>query len=323
VIAASAARRRATLIAAFLVAWVAGSVLGAGEHETAGARPLLQIEPAHAEYLPVLNSEEPIFILVIGSDARPDQEVNSQRADSLHIVAVNPAKHKATILGFPRDSNVPIPDYGTTKINAALAMGGPELVVRTVEELTGLTMDYWAITGFDGFSSMVDQVDGLVVDVPFALDDPSARAFFEPGVQRLDGPDALALARDRHDLPAGDFGRSENQGLLMISALTQLRKEFTQDPSRLLDWIGAFTRNAESTVALDELMNLAFTGTGINHNKVVNIVAPGGTGTVGGLSVVTLDMTALQAISADLADDGLLKKGNIPPSPNAPLLGGE
>jgi hypothetical protein len=70
-------------------------------------------------------------------------------------------------------------------------------------------------------------------------------------------------------------------------------------------------------------MNLAFTGTGINHNKVVNIVAPGGTGTVGGLSVVTLDMTALQAISADLADDGLLKKGNIPPSPNAPLLGGE
>jgi len=155
------------------------------------------------------------------------------------------------------------------------------------------------------------------------MDDPSARAYFEPGVQRLNGNDALAFARDRHDLPAGDFGRSENQGLLMISALTQLRKEFGKDPGRLLDWIGAFTRNVESTVALDELINLAFTGTGINHKKVVNIVAPGGSGMVGGLSVVTLDMTALQAISADLADDGLLKKVNIPPSPNASLLDGE
>jgi LCP family protein required for cell wall assembly len=188
------------------VAWVAGSVLGAGEQETAGARPLLQIEPAHAEFVPVLNSEEPIFILVIGSDARPDQEVNSQRADSLHIVALNPAKHKATILGIPRDSYVPIPDHGSTKINAALAMGGPELVVRTVEELTGITMDYWAITGFEGFTSMVNQVDGLVVDVPFAMDDPSARAFFEPGVQRLDGDDALAFARDCTTCPRATSG---------------------------------------------------------------------------------------------------------------------
>lgn len=322
-IAASAARRRAALLAALLVAWIAGSVLGAGEHETAGARPMFQIEPAHAEFVPVLNSEEPIFVLVIGSDARPDQEVNSQRADSIHILAVNPAKHKATIVGIPRDSYVSIPDHGTTKINAALAMGGPELVVATVESLTGLTMDYWAITGFEGFNSMVNQVDGLVVDVPFAMDDGSSRAYFEPGVQRLPGDEALAFARNRHDLPAGDFGRSENQGLLMISALAQLRKEFAKDPSRLLDWVGAFTRNAESTVALDELMNLAFTGTEVNHKTVVNIVAPGGSGMAGGLSVVTLDMAALQAISADLADDGLLKKGNIPPSPNAPLLEGE
>lgn len=322
-IALTPARRRVALLATFLVAWVAGSVLGAGEHETAGASPIFQIEPAHAEFVPVLNGEEPIFVLVIGSDARPDQEVNGQRADSLHILAVNPAKHKATIAGIPRDAYVSIPGQGTTKINAALAMGGPDLVVATVEELTGLTMDYWAITGFEGFTSMVNQVGGLVVDVPFAMDDGSSRAYFEPGVQRLPGDDALAFARNRHDLPAGDFGRSENQGLLMISALAQLKKEFATDPSRLLDWIGSFTRNAESTVPLDELMNLGFTGTEINQNKVVNIVFPGGSGTAGGLSVVTLDMAAVQAISADLADDGLLKKGNIPSSPNAPLLEGE
>ena len=320
---AAPARRRAALLAAFLVAWVAGSVLGAGEHETAGAGPLFQIEPAHAEFVPTLNSQEPIFILVIGSDARPTQEVDDQRADSLHILAVNPAEGRATILGFPRDSYVPIPDHGTNKINASLTLGGPELVVRTVEQLTGITMDYWAITGFDGFDSMVNQVDGLVVDVPFTIGDASSQLFFEPGVQRMDGDDALTFARERYDLPAGDFGRSENQGLLMVSALRQLRKEFAADPSRLLEWIGAFTRNARSSVPLDELINLAFTGTAMNDNKVVNVVAPGTIGSAGGLSIVNLDQVTLEIISADLSDDGLLKKGNIPPSPNASLLAGE
>jgi LCP family protein required for cell wall assembly len=284
---------------------------------------MFQIGPAHAEYVPALNGQEPIFILVIGSDARPDQEVNSQRADSLHIVAVNPAAGKATIVGIPRDSYVTIPDHGTNKINTTLAMGGPELVVRTVEELTGITMDYWAITGFDGFRAMVEQVGGLVVNVPFAMDDASANAYFEPGVQRLSGEDSLAFARNRHDLPAGDFGRSENQGVLLVSALAQLRREFVQNPSRVLDWIGAFERNAQTAVPLDELVNLAFTATTLNPKKVVNIVVPGSSATVGDSSVVNLDMTQLQAISADLADDGLLKKINIPPSPNAPLLGSE
>jgi len=313
-------RGRAALLAAFLAAWVAGSVLGAGEHETAGAQPLFQIEPAHAEFVPALTGDQPIYILVLGSDARPGEEITGQRADSIHILAINPAKGKATIAGFPRDSWVNIPGFGTNKINAAMTLGGPDLVVKTVEELTGLTMDYWALTWFDGFRSMIDQIDGLVVDVPFALSDDSAKAYFEPGVQRLDGKSALAFARDRHDLPAGDLGRSENQGLLMVSALTQFNKEFDSDPSRLLWWLGSFMRNSRSSLPMDELMSLAFTGTEINPKKVVNIVMPGGSAMVNGLSVVNLDQTQLQAISADLADDGLLKKGNIPPSPNAPLL---
>ena len=78
---------------------------------------------------------------------------------------------------------------------------------------------------------MVNGVDGLVVDVPFAMNDEFSEAFFEPGIQRLDGQQALAFARNRHDLLAGDFGRSENQGLLMVSALAQFKKEFTKDPA--------------------------------------------------------------------------------------------
>lgn len=316
-------RRRIALLVAFVVAWVAGSALGTTEQaRRASAAPLFQLEPAHAEYVPVLDGSKPIFVLVIGSDARPDQAVESQRADAIHVVAINPAEHRATIVGIPRDAFVDIPGQGQNKINAALFFGGPELVVETVEELTGLTMDYWAMTGFASFEAMVDDVDGLVVDVPFAMSDEASRAFFEPGVQTLDGDNALAFARNRHDLPSGDFGRSENHGLLMVSALAQLKKEFNQDPARLLAWVASFVRHGTTSLSLDEVLDLAFTGTTINANKVVNAVLPGGVGMVGTTSVVTLNQDTLDAISKDLADDGVLKKANVPPSPNESLLGG-
>jgi hypothetical protein len=70
------------------------------------------------------------------------------------------------------------------------------------------------------------------------------------------------------------------------------------------------------------VLDLAFTGTTINANKVANAVLPGGVGMVGTLSVVTLNQDTLDAISKDLADDGVLKKANVPPSPNESLLGG-
>ena len=317
------ARRRAPLLVAFVAAWVAGSALGATEPAShAVAAPLFQLERAHAEFVPALDGSKPIFVLVIGSDARPDQAIDSQRADSIHIVSINPAEHRATIVGIPRDSFVDIPNHGQDKIDAALFYGGPDLVVQTVEQLTDLKMDYWAMTGFASFEQMVDDVDGLVVDVPFAMNDEASRAFFDPGVQRLDGDNALAFARNRHDLPSGDFGRSEDQGLLMVSALAQFKKEFNQDPPRLLAWVASFVRHGTTSLSLDEVLDLAFTGTTINANKVANAVLPGGVGMVGTLSVVTLNQDTLDAISKDLADDGILKKANVPPSPNESLLGG-
>ena len=77
----------------------------------------------------------------------------------------------------------------------------------------------------------------------------------------------------------------------------------------------------DDQLALDEVLDLAFTGP-INANKVVNAVLPGGVGMVGTTSVVTLNQETLDAISKDLADDGILKKANVPPSPNESLLGG-
>jgi polyisoprenyl-teichoic acid--peptidoglycan teichoic acid transferase len=318
--------RRLGLSVALLAAWVAGSTLGAATPPmTARAAPIFQIEQAHAEHFPVLDGSEPIFVLLIGSDARlaDGEDPARTRADSIHILAINPAKAKATMVGFPRDAFVPIAGSGSTKINAALTLGGPELVVETVEQLTGLTMDYWALTWFEGFSAMIREVGGLSIDVPFDVFDTFAGANISAGPQVLTGPDALAFARSRHALPSGDFGRSENQGRLVVAAMAQFRKEFSQDPSRLLTWIGAGLRNAQTDVPLDELMTLAFTATTINPKRVVNVVLPGSLDMAGEVSIVALDQTTLDAISRDLAEDGLLKKANIPPSPNASLVGSE
>ena len=319
-----APRRRAALIAILLIAWVAGTAFGtAPRTSTAEAAPLFQLQTAHAGYVPSLDGSEPVFILLLGSDARPGESIAGQRADSIHLIGLNPVKHQASILGFPRDSWVTIPGYGTNKINAAMTAGGPQLVVETVESLTGVTIAYWALTWFEGFQAMVNDVGGLTVDVPFDVYDHYAHAQIDAGMQTMSGREALAFARARHALPNGDFGRSENQGLLMLSALKQFQKEFTQNPSRAFDWVGAGMRNIRTDVPFDQVMSLAFTASLLNAKKVANVFLPGSTGMAGGTSVVNLDQAALQAIATDMAADGIIGKKNIPPSPNASLLGTE
>ncbi len=315
-------RRRAALLVASLVAWSAGSVLGALNAEgpvIAAPRPLLVLGQAHAGYVPTLDGTSPIFILFIGSDARPNEKLDATRADSIHLVSINPAKHRASILGIPRDSWVEIPGYGSNKINASLTEGGPELTVQTVEALTGIKIDYWALTGFSGFEKMIDQIGGVTVDVPFALNDPSSRASFEPGTTHMDGNDALAFSRDRHDLPSGDFGRSENQGRVFLSILHQYRQQFRKEPSVLFTYIGAGMRNVRTTVPLDQVLALAFTASAINPKAVENMVVPGTNGMEGTLSVVFISPEA-QVIYDDLKNDGLVAKKHVPGSPNASLL---
>jgi LCP family protein required for cell wall assembly len=318
--------RRGWIALVALVAWTAGTVLGSvsnrgGVANAQSASPTIEVGPAHAGFVPTLDSHQPIFVLLLGSDARPGEPIGHERTDSIHVLAINPAKHRASVLGFPRDLYVPIPDHGTDKINSAMFYGGTDLAVRTVEQLTGITLDYWALTSFGGFQGMINGIGGLTVDVPFAMHDSFSRADFEPGVQKLDGGQALAFARDRHSLPEGDFGRTENQGRLMIASLMQFRKEFRKDPSRMLTWLGAGLRNLQTDVPIDELLSLAFTASTINPKHVVNVVVPGTIAMSGNQSVVNLTSQA-QMIFDDLKNDGLVSKKNIPPSPNRSLLGG-
>jgi anionic cell wall polymer biosynthesis LytR-Cps2A-Psr (LCP) family protein len=178
-----------------------------------------------------------------------------------------------------------------------------------------MRLDYWALTSFRGIARMVDAVGGLKVRVPFRMQDRNARSNFRPGMQRLRGAQVLAFARDRHSVPGGDFGRQENGGRVILAALTQFRDEYHDDPSRLLTWIGAGTRNLATDVPVPELVDLAFTAARIRPTAVRNVVLPGRTGSVGGSSVVFLSMSTARRLFDDAAIDGKLTRRNVPRSP--------
>ena len=160
------ARRRIAVAVAALATWVAGSALGTHGTPHAQALPSFAIGKAHpAEAFPALNGKKPIFVLALGSDARPGEPIDHERSDSIHIVGLNPAKGQASILGFPRDSWVDIPGHGSEKITSAMSSGGPQLTIQTVENLTGIHIDFYVLTSFAGLKSMIDAIDGVTVNV--------------------------------------------------------------------------------------------------------------------------------------------------------------
>jgi LCP family protein required for cell wall assembly len=265
----------------------------------------VRTEVRAAESSPDVPANDLLFVLVIGSDARPGQQVARTRADSLHIVGINPKLDRASIVGIPRDSYVPIPGHGTDKINASLVRGGPELVVDTVERLAGVKIDAYVLTGFDGFTRIVDSIDGIQVNVPYLMREPGMPTM-RPGRMQLDGRHALAFGRNRHDAPGGDFGRSLNQGRLLTAALRELQHDARQDPASTIEWAVAAARHIDTDLTFAESLDMLLAARSIDAGRVRNEVVSGSGRMIGGMSVVILGQRA-RAVFRDLAADAVLR----------------
>ncbi|WP_174371770.1 LCP family protein [Nocardia exalbida] len=185
--------------------------------------------PALANYAKRVGNTPGTNWLLVGSDGRgeltPEQEqelatggeVGPERTDTIMLVHV-PKSGKTTLVSLPRDSYVGIPGQGKDKLNAAFAIGGPALLVQTVEIATGLRIDHYAQIGFGGFAGVVDTLGGIDVCVPKAIDDPLAGIDLPAGCQRLNGPQALGFVRSRATALA-DIDRMNNQRLFMAALL--------------------------------------------------------------------------------------------------------
>ncbi len=243
-------------------------------------------------------------LLIIGSDARPNENFQRTRGDSLHVLVWNPAFNKGTIVGIPRDSYVTLKPSGKKgKINGALVAGGPQAMLDTVNDLTGLGISNYVVTGFSGLQNMVDDIGGVNVLIDPAMKDVYSGAMFQKGWFAMNGKAALAYNRNRKTLASGDFTRSANQGKFLLAALAKMREEVSDVPG-LVKWVGSFRRNAASNVKPTDLLVLAQMARSIDPSDVKNIVL-GGTGSrVGGEDVVKL-APSYSGLFVDIGRDGV------------------
>jgi polyisoprenyl-teichoic acid--peptidoglycan teichoic acid transferase len=250
------------------------------------------VQRAHAgSATPALKGR--IVLLTVGSDSGAPRfgrggSMESGRADALQLVIIDTARRRGAVVSFPRDSYVPIPGHGTSKINAAMAFGGPRLLVATFERLTGLTIDYYALTSFDGLTDIVNKVGGVQVDVDMNLRDHFAGAFLDKGRQTLHGGQALAYARARKTLPGGDFDRSRHQGQLLLGGLGTFQRQVAKDPTRVMAWLAVMRDEVKTDLPFPELLRLALLATAVPPSQIRNIPVPGAAGSAGGASVVRL-----------------------------------
>lgn len=166
-------------------------------------------------------------ILFIGVDGGENRGTSNTRSDALMVATFNEKEKSIKLLSIPRDSLVDIPGHYRTKINSAynpatFPNGGRELTVRTVEELLHIPIDDYVEMNFDAFVDIVNAFDGVEIDVPFAMSEQNsldeANAIqLQPGLQELNGEEALAFARSRK--MDNDIERGKRQQELIVALI--------------------------------------------------------------------------------------------------------
>lgn len=160
--------------------------------------------------------------LLVGSDSRRGLTAQQQkdlstggdgggngRTDTIMIMHVG--KGPTLLMSIPRDSLVPIKGYGTTKINAAYAFGGPKLLISTLEATTGLRIDKYVEVGFGGLVNVVDSLGGIQICPTVDIKDKDSGLNVKKGCQQADGKTALAYSRSRHAYATQDIQRVQSQ----------------------------------------------------------------------------------------------------------------
>jgi LCP family protein required for cell wall assembly len=177
-------------------------------------------------------SSGPVNILVAGVDVRAGMTKRQQsvlhvghavsdNSDVLMVAHVAADHRDVQVVSIPRDSWVNIPGHGMNKINAAFGIGGPALMVRTVEQVTGLKINDYIEVNFLGFVKVVDALGGVDVCLPYAVDDPYSGLHLSAGMHHVDGIRALEFVRDRHSFALSDLTRISDQQQVLSSLLSE------------------------------------------------------------------------------------------------------
>ncbi|MBR2793618.1 MAG: LCP family protein, partial [Solobacterium sp.] len=197
-------------------------------------------------------TKDPFTVLLIGNA--------DGLSDTMILCSVNPISMKVTMSSFARDSYVPITCYGgnSSKLNAAHAVSR-DCLIATIENLSGVKVDYYVDTNFKGVVQVVDALGGIVVDSPIEFvgqnsdSDRGAYTVWVPAGKDvlLNGEQALAFARERHLFASGDFARQEHQQEVIAAILRKIMR--TRDINTLLDVMDAAGDNIQTNMTLSQM----------------------------------------------------------------------
>ncbi len=269
----------------------------------------------------------PLTLLVAGVDRRDGLSPHQQNllhvghdvsanSDTMMVVHVSADHTRVTVVSLPRDSWLSIPGHGMSKINAAYGLGGPALMVQTIEQATGLTINDYVEVNFLGFVKVIDALGGVNVCLPEAVDDSYSGLSLAAGRHHVNGITALEYARDRHSFATSDLARIQDQQRLVSSALSEAISAGTlANPVKLASFLSA----ALSAVKVDRGLNvsaLADEMRGISTSDVAFTTVPLANvdyQTPDGESAVLWDTRPAGQLFADLRSDQPL----IKPTPKA------
>lgn len=253
-------------------------------------------------------AEDSVSVLFIGSDSSEKREQDNigKRSDTMILATFNKDDKSIKMLSIPRDTYTYVPYLErNTKINGSYN-GGPTATVDAVEELTQVPVDYYIDVNFEAFISVVEALDGITVDVPYELEEMNSKdqkgaIHLQPGVQTLNGEEALALARTRKQ--DSDFARSERQQQIieaMMDKATDMSSVLKY--SSLLDAVGS---NMQTNMTFDEMKS--FISYGVNNKLTVEslkLEGQGGNGIIPGYSAYAFlpDPTSLANATQTMRD---------------------
>jgi LCP family protein required for cell wall assembly len=214
------------------------------------------------------SSGEPLNFLLVGVDDRstlPDDwddkfgEFAGRRTDVIMIAHLVPGE-SVQMLSIPRDLKADIPGHGTNRVNASYVLGGPDLLVQTVQAETGIPIHHYVEIDFAGVGAVVDSLGGVTMDFTHPAKDEKSGFSIDAGTQTLDGEQAVAYARSRHYLElrdgkwtgagGGDISRTGRQQQILVALFDQITS-----PSSAFN-LASFLPTFADQITADEGLNL-------------------------------------------------------------------
>jgi polyisoprenyl-teichoic acid--peptidoglycan teichoic acid transferase len=242
--------------------------------------------------------------VLLGSDSRQAGDQQAGRSDAIMVVHLNAAHDHAYVISFPRDMWVTIPGHGENKINAAYPLGGPQLTVRTLEELTGVRMDHVVQIDFDGFVQLTKELGGVRVRNKVAFTSHGYR--YPKGWITIKGKKALWFVRERHAFPRGDLDRAENQRKVLKAIIAKgLSPEVIADPARFTAFLGGLAKHmtVDQTLTDAEIRATALSLRLVAKNIVLMQAPLSGLATIDGQSVAVIDRAKMAELAEAMKKD--------------------